>query len=342
MKKPSHYRQNKRPRRLRQNDAVRTIVRENRLSTHDLILPLIVKDGESLKEPIQALPDIYRHSPDKIVEQAKLADELGIPMIMLFPFTDPRLKCETGKEALNPDSLIPRTIKAVKDAGVKAIIATDIALDPYTTHGHDGVLTADYADIDNDKTIDILVKQALLYADVGCDVLAPSDMMDGRINAIRNVLEEEGHINKMILSYTAKYASVFYGPYRDAVGSLKSLETRDQLQAPRDKKTYQMDPANSDEALLEAQLDIEEGADMLMVKPGMPYLDIIHRLKETFAKPTFAYQVSGEFAMLKHAANMGTFDFNTALLEALMCFKRSGCDGIVCYDAINVAKTLNS
>lgn len=328
-----------RARRLRQNEAIRNLSREHRLSAHDLVLPIIIRAGDGLEEAIETLPGIHRYSPDTALKRAKQADALGIPMIMLFPYIEADLKTPDGQEALNSKSLIYETARLFKDNGIRALLACDIALDPYTNHGHDGLLTTDGKDIDNDKSLDVLTKQALIAVEAGFDVVAPSDMMDGRILAIREALEDNNHHNTLILSYAAKYASHFYGPYRDAVGSAKNLNN--DAKGPVDKKTYQMDPANRGEALKEALSDVDEGADMVMVKPGMPYLDIIRDISGETSLPVLGYQVSGEYAMLAMAADKGCFDHRDALLESLLCFKRAGAHAIVCYGAIEIAQYLN-
>jgi porphobilinogen synthase len=318
-------------RRNRQTPWSRNIVRENTLSVHDLIWPLFVIEGEQKTEDISAMPDVKRYSIDLLVEQAKIAQSHEIPAIALFPATPAQLKNEQGTEATNPDNLICRAIKEIKSACPNLGIIADVALDPYTSHGHDGIM--DGNTILNDETIDILCQQSLVQAAAGVDVIAPSDMMDGRIKAIRQALDENGYSHVQIISYAAKYASAFYGPFRDAVGSGGLLKG--------DKKTYQMDPANSNEALREIKLDIEEGADMIMVKPGLPYLDIIKSAKDTYKVPTLAYNVSGEYAMLKIASQQGVLDYDKAMLEMLLCFKRAGTDAILTYSALDAAKILN-
>ncbi|MGB0719403.1 MAG: porphobilinogen synthase [Bdellovibrionales bacterium] len=321
-----------RMRRTRQAGWIRDLVAETTLSPSDLILPLFVIDGKNERQDIAAMPGVARLSVDLIVEQAKQAADLGIPAIALFPVTPQNKKDETGTESTNPDNLICRTIQAIKTALPQIGIITDVALDPYTTHGHDGVLN-ESGYVENDQTLEILCKQALVQAKAGADIIAPSDMMDGRVGAIRNTFESHGFAGTMIMAYAAKYASAFYGPFREAVQSKAALKG--------DKKTYQMNPANSDEALREVALDIAEGADMVMIKPGLPYLDIVRRIKDSFAMPTFAYHVSGEFAMLKAAAQNGWLDYDTALLETLIGFKRAGCDGILTYGALDAAKLLD-
>ncbi len=322
-----------RPRRLRQKQWVRDMVSENRLSVKDLIWPAIIIDGYNVRQDVGSMPGVQRLSIDQLLKETEKAAKLGIPCVGLFPFTMEELKTNDGAEALNPDNLICRAVRAIKQEGLDIGVLCDVALDPYTTHGHDGVFDFDKFDVDNDKTVDILTEQSLLLADAGCDIIAPSDMMDGRVGSIRNALEEDGFSNTLIMSYAAKYASNFYGPYREAVGSSSSL-------GKADKKTYQMDFANTEEALREVELDIAEGADMFMVKPGMPYLDIIQRVKSTFNVPTFAYQVSGEYAMMMAAAQNGWLNEKNVILESLMCFKRAGCDGILSYAAPKVAEWL--
>ncbi len=319
--------------RLRRTRAAawsRRLVSENALSPDDLIWPLFLIDGKDACEPVASMPGVERLSVDRAVKAAKEAQSLGIPAIALFPNTDQKLRSEDAAEAFNPDNLICRAVREIKEAGVEIGLICDVALDPYTTHGHDGLLIG--SDIDNDATLDALILQALNQVSAGCDIIAPSDMMDGRVGAIREALEAEGATDAMIMAYSAKYASAFYGPFRDAVGSSATLKG--------DKKTYQMDPANSDEALREAALDLAEGADMIMVKPGMPYLDIIRRLKDEFAAPTFAFQVSGEYAMLMAAARNGWLDQDRVVMESLLAFKRAGADGVLTYFAPEVARAL--
>ncbi len=317
-------------RRTRQSAAVRGLVRQNTLTVNDLIWPVFVRDGEGVEEPIPSMPGVYRRSVDKIVEAAKEAADLGIPVICLFPYTDPALKTEDCAEAWNPDNLSNRATRAIKEAVPDIAVMTDVALDPYNTHGHDGYVVD--GEIVNDATVEALVKQALSQADAGADILGPSDMMDNRIGAIRSALEAKGHQNVMLMSYAAKYASAFYGPFRDAVGASGALKG--------DKTTYQMDPANADEALRLVARDLSEGADMVMVKPGMPYLDICRNVKDAFGVPTFAYQVSGEYAMIAGAAKNGWIDGEKAMMESLVAFKRAGCDGILTYFAPAVARKL--
>jgi len=306
---------------------------ENRLSPSDFIWPLFVTEGQGVEEPIKSLPGVSRWSVDLMVERAREAQAVGIPCLALFPNTQPERRSDDGEEALNPDNLMCRAIRAIKDAVPEIGILTDVALDPYTAHGQDGLLDeAGY--VVNDATIDVLIGQSLNQAAAGADIIAPSDMMDGRVGAIREALEEEGHANVQIMAYAAKYASAFYGPFRDAVGSSGLLKGN--------KKTYQMDPANSEEALREVALDIAEGADSVMVKPGLPYLDIIARVKDRFEVPVFAYQVSGEYAMLEAAAAVGAGDRDALVLETLMAFKRAGCSGVLTYHALHAARLLGA
>ncbi|WP_439814678.1 porphobilinogen synthase [Zavarzinia sp. CC-PAN008] len=317
-------------RRPRAHGWSRRLVAENRLSSDDLIWPLFVTDG--VTGPVATMPGVSRMTPDEAGDAAREAKRLGIPAIALFPQTDALLKTPDGQESWNPDNLVCRSIRAIRAAtGTDVGIICDVALDPYTSHGHDGVLEG--GRIVNDASVELLVRQSLVLADAGCDVLAPSDMMDGRIGAIRKAIEGAGHHDLQIMAYAAKYASAFYGPFRDAVGSGAVLVG--------DKRTYQMDPANGDEALREVGFDIEEGADMVMVKPGLPYLDIVRRVKETFHVPTFAYQVSGEYAMMRAAALAGYLDGTRTMIEVLTCFKRAGADGILTYFAPEAAKVLN-
>jgi porphobilinogen synthase len=319
-------------RRPRASAWSRAMHAENRLSPADFIWPLFVTEGQGVEEPIAALPGVSRWSVDLMVQRAKEARDAGIPCLALFPNTQPERRSDDGVEALNPDNLMCRAIRAIKDAVPDIGILTDVALDPYTAHGQDGLLDeAGY--VLNDATIDMLVGQSLNQAAAGADIIAPSDMMDGRIGAIREALEEEGHANVQIMAYSAKYASAFYGPFRDAVGSRGLLKG--------DKKSYQMDPANSEEALREVALDLEEGADSVMVKPGLPYLDIIARLKDAFAVPVFAYQVSGEYAMIEAAVAAGAGDRDALVLVTLMAFKRAGCSGVLTYHALHAARLLH-
>jgi porphobilinogen synthase len=321
-----------RMRRNRAADWSRRLTRENRLTADDLLWPLFVTAGKNASTPIASMPGIERLSVDLTVKAAQEARELGIPVIALFPATDPKLKTEDGREALNPDNLVCQAVRAIKKAVPEVGILCDVALDPYTSHGHDGLLEG--SRIVNDATLDVLVRQALVQVEAGCDIIAPSDMMDGRVGAIRAGLEAGGHHDTQIMAYAAKYASGFYGPFRDALGSKKALKG--------DKRTYQMDPGNGDEAIREVALDIAEGADMVMVKPGMPYLDIVRRVKETFGMPTFAYQVSGEYAMLTAAAANGWLDRDQVVMEALIAFKRAGADGVLTYFAPEVARRLRA
>jgi porphobilinogen synthase len=321
-----------RMRRNRRSEWARRMVREHVLTTDDLIWPLFVMDGTNARTPVPSMPGIDRLSVDEVARNAARAAKLNIPCIALFPYTDPKLRDETGSEALNPDNLVCRAIRAIKNEVPEIGILCDVALDPFTSHGHDGLLRNGV--ILNDETVAVLVKQALLQAEAGCDIIAPSDMMDGRVGAIRKALDAAKFTDVSIMSYAAKYASAFYGPFRDAVGSAKTLTG--------DKRTYQMDFGNSDEALREVALDIEEGADMIMVKPGLPYLDIVQRVKETFGMPTFAYQVSGEYAMIMAAAQNGWLDGERAMIESLTAFKRAGCDGVLTYFAPRVAEKLKA
>ena len=322
-----------RPRRTRSQDWSRRLVREKTLTRDDLILSLIVHDGDDAPQPIQSMPGISRYSLKGAVEQAKIAADLGIPMISVFPHINPAKKDEMGTESFNPDGLIPQFIAEVKAKVPNIGIMCDVALDTYTSHGHDGLID-ETGYMLNDETTEALVKQALTQAEAGVDVVGPSDMCDGRIGAIRQALEENDFINTKIMAYAAKYASGFYGPYRDAVGSKGALKG--------DKKTYQMDPLNSDEALIEVAMDIEEGADMLLVKPGLPYIDVLRRIKDEFKMPTFAFQVSGEYAMLEAAIQHGWLDGERVRMETLQCFKRAGADGIITYWAIEAAKRLGA
>jgi porphobilinogen synthase len=321
-----------RMRRNRGNEWARRMVRDHVLSADDLIWPLFVMDGEKTRVPVPSMPGVERLSIDHAVREAERGARLAIPCIALFPYTDPSLRDETGSEALNPDNLVCRAIAAIKREVPEVGILCDVALDPFTSHGHDGLLRDGV--ILNDETVAVLVKQAIVQAEAGCDIIAPSDMMDGRVGAIRKALDAAQFIDVSIMSYAAKYASAFYGPFRDAVGSAKTLTG--------DKRTYQMDPGNSDEALREVALDIEEGADMIMVKPGLPYLDIVQRVKEAFGMPTFAYQVSGEYAMIMAASQNGWLDGERAMMESLIAFKRAGCDGVLTYFAPRVAEKLKA
>ena len=321
-----------RMRRMRYNEFSRRLMRENRLSVDDLIYPMFIIEGVNQREPISSMPGMERFSLDLLLEQTQEIYRLGIPAIALFPVTLADKKSDDAAEAYNPDGLAQRSVRALKKAFPGVGIITDVALDPFTSHGQDGLINQDGYVI-NDETIDVLIKQALSHAEAGADIVAPSDMMDGRIGAIRQALEAQNHINTLILSYSAKYASSFYGPFRDAVGSAGNL-------GKSNKYSYQMDPANSDEALREIQLDLQEGADMVMVKPGMPYLDIIRRVKDQYGVPTFAYQVSGEYAMIKAAAMNGWVDEKQVVLESLLAFKRAGSDAILTYYAKSVAQWL--
>jgi Delta-aminolevulinic acid dehydratase len=320
-------------RRTRASAWSRAMHAENRLSPSDFIWPLFVTEGQGMEEPIKSLPGVSRWSVDLMVERAKEAQAAGIPCLALFPNTQPDRRSDDGEEALNPDNLMCRAIRAIKDAVPDIGILTDVALDPYTAHGQDGLLDeAGY--VVNDATIDILIGQSLNQAAAGADIIAPSDMMDGRVGAIREALEQEGHANVQIMAYAAKYASAFYGPFRDAVGSSGLLKGN--------KKTYQMDPANGEEALREVALDLAEGADSVMVKPGLPYLDIIARVRDRFAVPVFAYQVSGEYAMIEAAAAVGAGDRDALVLETLLAFKRAGCSGVLTYHALHAARLLGA
>src|ERR1700678_3574160 len=321
-----------RMRRLRRADWTRRLVAETSLSASDFIWPLFVVDGQKKREPVASMPGVDRLSVDLIAGAAEEAATLGIPVVALFPYTDPTLKTPDGREATNPTNLVCSAVREIKRAVPEIGVLCDVALDPYTSHGHDGVLVDGY--VANDETLDILVRQALVQAEAGCDIIAPSDMMDGRVGAIRAALETGGFKNTLIMAYAAKYASAFYGPFRDAVGSAKSLTG--------DKRTYQMDPANSDEAMREVALDIAEGADMVMVKPGMPYLDVLRRVKDTFQVPTFAYQVSGEYSMLMAAIERGWLDRDRAIMASVLGFKRAGASGVLTYFARDAAKLLKA
>jgi len=316
--------------RNRRHDWSRRLVSENALSVNDLIWPLFVLDGDNKTETVASMPGVKRRSIDLTLEAVDEAKALGIPAVALFPNTDPALKTPDAKEAYNPENLVCRTVRALKEAHPEVGVICDVALDPYNSDGHDGLVVNDY--VVNDETVDALIKQSVVQAQAGCDIIAPSDMMDGRIGAIRQGLDDAGYQHVQIMSYAAKYASAFYGPFRDAVGSGTALKG--------DKKTYQMDPANTDEALREVAYDIDEGADMVMVKPGMPYLDIVARVKEAFGIPTFAYQVSGEYAMIKGAIDNGWLDNDKVVLESLMAFKRAGANGILTYMAVEAARLL--
>ncbi len=321
-----------RPRRLRRDAFTRALVREHGLRASDLILPVFVHEGSNRVEPVLSMPGVARLSLDRLIPVAEECVALGIPVMALFPVIDQALKTPDGAEAANPEGLVPRVVRALKAKVPGLGILTDVALDPYTSHGQDGVLD-ETGYILNDPTVDMLRRQALVQAEAGVDIVAPSDMMDGRIGVIRQALEAQGHIHTRIMAYSAKYASAFYGPFRDAVGSASNL-------GKADKKTYQMDPGNSDEALREVALDIAEGADMVMVKPGMPYLDIVRRVKDEFRVPTFAYQVSGEYAMMKAAAANGWLDHDAVMMESLLAFKRAGADGVLSYFALEAARLL--
>jgi len=319
-------------RRLRRSAGLRALSAETTLSVGNLIWPVFVRDGEGLREPIRSMPGVERLSVDLVVEAAREAADLGIPAICLFPYTDPSVKTETCAEAWNPRNLANTAIRAIKAAVPDLAVMTDVALDPYNANGHDGLVVDGI--ILNDETVEALVRMALVQADSGADILGPSDMMDGRIGALRSALEQAGHREVAILSYAAKYASAFYGPFRDAVGATGALKG--------DKKTYQMNPANSDEALRLVERDLREGADMVMVKPGMPYLDICRRVKDTFGAPTYAYQVSGEYAMIMAAAQNGWINGDAVMLESLMAFRRAGCDGVLSYFAPRAARLLQA
>jgi porphobilinogen synthase len=321
-----------RPRRNRKAEWARRLVRENVLTTDDLIWPMFVVDGNNARTPVASMPGVDRLTVDQAVRDAERAMKLNIPCIALFPYTEPSLRDEDGSEALNPNNLVCQSVRAIKKEFPELGVLCDVALDPFTSHGHDGLI--EDGKILNDETVAVLVAQALVQAEAGCDVIAPSDMMDGRVGAIREALDDAGFLDVQIMSYAAKYASAFYGPFRDAIGSAKTLIG--------DKRTYQMDSANSDEALREVELDIAEGADMVMVKPGMPYLDIVRRVKDTFSMPTFVYQVSGEYAMIAAAANNGWIDGDRAMMESLLGFKRAGADGILTYFAPKAAEKIKA
>ncbi|MDP9137651.1 MAG: porphobilinogen synthase [Pseudomonadota bacterium] len=319
-------------RRCRRTEWSRNLVRENVISAHDLIWPLFVIDGTQARQPVASMPGVERLSIDLAVQAAEAAAKLEIPVIALFPSIDRALRAADGREALNPGNLICRAIRAIKRAVPEIGILCDVALDPYTSHGHDGLVVDDH--IANDETVEVLARQALVQAEAGCDILAPSDMMDGRVGAIRQNLEANGFADVLIMAYSAKFASGFYGPFRDAVGSSSTLVG--------DKKSYQMDPANGDEALREVELDLAEGADMVIVKPGLAYLDVVHRVKQSFGVPTFVYQVSGEYSMIKAAANNNWLDGDKIVDECLLAFKRAGADGILTYFACEVASRLKA
>jgi porphobilinogen synthase len=333
MQTPAPY-PSSRPRRLRRDGFTRDLVREHRLSPADLIYPVFVLDGQNRREAVGSMPGVERLSLDLLLPVAEECVALGIPVMALFPVIDASLKTPDGKEAANPDGLVPRVVRELKKRFPQLGVMTDVALDPFTSHGQDGLLD-EHNYILNDPTVEILVQQALVQAEAGVDMVAPSDMMDGRIGAIRLALEARGLVHTRIMSYSAKYASAFYGPFRDAVGSAANL-------GKADKKVYQMDPGNSDEALREVALDLAEGADMVMVKPGMPYLDIVRRVKDEFRVPTFAYQVSGEYAMLKAAALNGWLDHDAVMMESLLAFKRAGADGVLTYFARDAARLLRA
>ena len=321
-----------RPRRLRRDAFTRALVREHHLHASDLILPVFVHDGHDRVQDVPSMPGVQRLSIDRLMGLAEQCVQLGVPVIALFPVIAPELKTPDGREATNPDGLVPRTVRALKDRFPQLGVLCDVALDPFTSHGQDGLLD-ETGYILNDATVAVLTQQALVQADAGVDIVAPSDMMDGRIGAIRGALEGAGHIHTRIMAYSAKYASAFYGPFRSAVGSAASL-------GKGNKYSYQMDPANSDEALHEIALDLAEGADMVMVKPGLPYLDIVYRVKQHFRRPTFVYQVSGEYAMIKAAAQNGWLDERAVAMESLLAFKRAGADGVLTYYALDAARWL--
>lgn len=325
-----HYR----PRRMRRDDFSRRLIRETILTTNDLIYPVFITEGAKLRQAVPSMPGVERISADLLFGVAEQCVELGVPVLALFPAIAPSLKTPDGREAANPEGLVPRAVRELKSRFPELGLLTDVALDPYTSHGQDGVLDeAGY--VMNDETIEILVEQARVQAEAGVDIIAPSDMMDGHIGALREMLESEGHVHTRIMAYAAKYASAFYGPFRDAVGSATNL-------GKNNKMTYQMDPANSDEALREVRLDIDEGADMVMVKPGMPYLDIVRRVKDEFRFPTYVYQVSGEYAMIKAAAQNGWLDHDKVMMESLIAFKRAGADGVLTYFALDAARLLRA
>ena len=331
MQSPPSYPKS-RPRRLRRDAFTRALVREHRLGAQDLILPVFVLDGDGAAQDVASMPGVQRHRVEGLFALAEQCLKLGVPVMALFPVIEPALKTPDGREALNPEGLVPRAVRELKKRFPELGLLTDVALDPFTSHGQDGLLD-DTGYIVNDPTVAVLCQQALVQAQAGVDIVAPSDMMDGRIGAIRDTLESHGQIHTRIMAYSAKYASAFYGPFRDAVGSAKNL-------GRSDKKVYQMDPGNSDEALREVALDIAEGADMVMVKPGMPYLDIVRRVKDEFRMPTFVYQVSGEYAMLKAAAANGWLDHDAVMMESLLAFKRAGADGVLSYFALDAARLL--
>jgi porphobilinogen synthase len=321
-----------RPRRLRRDEFTRNLVREHALTAHDLIYPVFVVEGRQQRQAVASMPGVERVSLDLLLPVAEQCVALGIPVLALFPVIDAKLKTPDGREACNPEGLVPRVVQALKKEFPQLGVMTDVALDPFTSHGQDGLLD-DTGYILNDETVEVLVQQALTQSQAGVDIVAPSDMMDGRIGAIRAALEKRGDIHTRIMAYSAKYASAFYGPFRDAVGSAGNL-------GKSNKKVYQMDPGNTDEALREVALDLAEGADMVMVKPGMPYLDVVRRVKDEFRVPTFAYQVSGEYAMLKAAAANGWLDHDLVMMESLLAFKRAGADGVLTYFALDAARRL--
>ena len=321
-----------RMRRGRSSSWMRAMLAEHRLHPSDFIWPLFLCEGSDCEEPIGSLPGVSRWSVDRVPGQVRRAAELGIPCVALFPNTPEQLRTEDAREALNKDNLICQAVKAIKDAVPDIGVLTDVALDPYTAHGHDGLID-EQGNVINDDTVKVLVDQALVQAEAGADIIAPSDMMDGRVAAIRGALEDAGHQDVAIMAYAAKYASAFYGPFREAVGSLGRLKG--------DKRSYQMDPANIEEALLEVELDLMEGADMVMVKPGLPYLDVLARVKDAFGVPTFAYQVSGEYAMIEHAAAAGAADRDSLILETLLAFKRAGATGVLTYHALDAARLIS-
>jgi porphobilinogen synthase len=323
-----------RHRRLRRDAATRALVCENRLHVHDLILPVFIQEGSNLRTEVRSMPGVARLSVDLLLETAQEADRLGIQALALFPVVESALKNESGSEALNPEGLVPRAVRALKAAQPNLVVITDVALDPYTSHGQDGLIDAE-GRLLNDETVEVLAAQATVQATAGADIVAPSDMMDGRIGAVRRALEMAGLPYTRILAYSAKYASSFYGPFRDAVGSASNL-------GKADKSSYQMDPGNGNEALHEVAMDLAEGADIVMVKPGMAYLDIVYRVKEAFKRPTFAYQVSGEYAMLKAAAEKGWINHDAVMLESLLAFKRAGADAILTYSALDAARLLKA
>jgi porphobilinogen synthase len=323
-----------RPRRLRRDAFTRNLVREHAVTPNDLIYPVFVLDGQKQRQPVASMPGVERVSLDALLPIAEQCMKLGVPALALFPVIDAGLKTPDGREACNPEGLVPRVVQRLKREFPELGVMTDVALDPFTSHGQDGLLD-ETGYILNDETVEVLVKQALTQAQAGVDIVAPSDMMDGRIGAIRSALESAQHIHTRIMAYSAKYASAFYGPFRDAVGSASNL-------GKSNKKVYQMDPGNTDEALREVAMDLAEGADMVMVKPGMPYLDIVRRVKEEFRVPTFAYQVSGEYAMLKAAAANGWLDHDLVMMESLLAFKRAGADGVLTYFALDAARMLRA